>query len=142
MWNILGKDALYVELGEVWKQRVIELADDERKEKFKELMEPNEILYMMNGTTEEHTFFVKLPKDMTPEDIQFMADVTLDVAKAYEQPYLTIENTEQRYKIIFTNVDEPELLGINKTEGFSSGAIFMPILESITGPGRMNDSLL
>ena len=33
-------------------------------------------------------------------------------------------------------------IGANKTEGYASGKIFMPILDSLCKPGRTNDSLL
>jgi hypothetical protein len=140
MWKVLGRDALYVEIGEVWKQRMMELAGDgEEGDRFRTLMEPNEILYMLNGSNEFHTFYVNLKKEITPEDIQFMADVTLKVAKELDCPYISVNDVPQRYLVIFTNEDEPELIGLNRTEGYGSGKIFQPILEGFSNPTRGYD---
>ena len=45
-------------------------------------------------------------------------------------------------RVIINNEDEPELLGMNRTEGYGSGKIFMPILDSLTKPGRPNESMM
>ena len=141
MWKILGKDALYVEIPQVWKQRMLELAgDDEKSSKFKEIVEGAEITYMLNGTTEEHTFFIRVPDDITPDDIQVLADVALDILKKSETPCIEIEGVRQRYQIIITNWHEPEIIGMNKTPGMSSGEVFKPIIQGLDGPGRLNSA--
>ena len=97
---------------------------------------------MINGETEECSFIVTVPDSMTPEEIQDAAEVALEIATAYEAPFITADNVEQRYKIIITNQKEPELIGLNKTEGYSSGQVFMPIFESLSSPGRANPKFL
>ncbi len=141
MWKILGKDALYVEIPQVWKQRMLELAgDDEKSSKFKEIVEGAEVTYMLNGTTEEHTFFIRVPDDITPDDIQVLADVALDILKKSETPCIEIEGVRQRYQVIITNWHEPEIIGMNKTPGMSSGEVFKPIIQGLDGPGRLNSA--
>lgn len=141
MWKILGKDAMYVEIPQVWKQRMLELAgDDEKSSKFKEIVEGAEVTYMLNGTTEEHTFFIRVPDDITPDDIQVLADVALDILKKSETPCIEIEGVRQRYQVIITNWHEPEIIGMNKTPGMSSGEVFKPIIQGLDGPGRLNSA--
>ncbi len=141
MWKILGEDAIYIDIPETWKRRMIALAGEgEKPEKFKKIVGESEVTYLLNGTTEEHTFFIHLSDDITPEDIQALADVTLDILKASEHPCIAVENQVQRYQVIITNYHEPEIIGKNKTPGMSSGAVFMPIIKGLDGPGRMNDN--
>ena len=87
MWKILGKDTMYIDIANTWKSRMMELAGDDDKSKlFKEIVESSEVTYMMNGTTEEHTFFIRLSDDRTPEEIQTLADVSLEILKNSESP--------------------------------------------------------
>ena len=40
MWKILGKDAIYIDIANTWKQRMLELAgDDENSQLFKTIVE-------------------------------------------------------------------------------------------------------
>ena len=99
-----------------------------------------EVTYMLNGTTEEHTFFIRVPDDITPDDIQVLADVALDILKKSEAPCIEIEDVRQRYQVIITNWHEPEIIGMNKTPGMSSGEVFKPIIQGLDGPGRLNSA--
>lgn len=139
MWKILGKDTIYLDIGKTARDRFEELAgkDDKAKE-FKDLLDRSEINFMINGATEYNTFFFKVPDEFTPEQIQLMADVTLSIVRESTVPMIEVENVEQRFLIIFTNDKEPELLGIRKTPGMSSGAIFNPIIQSLDAPGKLN----
>ena len=138
----MGKDAMYLEIGDVWKERVLEiLADHENFERFKALMDKTEVKYMLNGTTEMNSFMLDVPEDFTPDDIQFMADMILDVAKMdLDRPFISLDGKYQKSQVVINNEKEPELLGLGKTEGYASGKIFLPILDSLVKPGRMNDS--
>lgn len=143
MWKILGTDALYVEIADTWKKRMLELAkDDEKSQTFKEIVGKSEVTYMMNGTTEEHTFFIKVPDEITPEEIQILADVSLDILKGVEYPPIEVEGVRQKYQVIITNWKEPEIIGLNKTPGMSSGEVFKPIIQGLDGPGKMNSQFL
>ncbi len=144
MWKILGKEAMYLELADVWKARILELAaGKEGYDEFKALMEKSEVLHLFNGSTEVHSFIVTVPDDYTPEQIQSMADVILAVAKDnMEMPFVEVEGKYQKCQVNITNEKEPELIGLNRTEGYASGKIFLPILTSLAGPGRMNESNL
>lgn len=143
MWKILNKDALYVDIPDTWKKRMLELAgDDDKSKKFKEIVEKSEVTYMMNGTTEEHTFFIKVPDEITPEEIQILADVSLDILKSVDYPPVEVEGVRQKYQVIITNWKEPEIVGLNKTPGMSSGEVFKPIIQGLDGPGRMNFQFL
>jgi len=131
MWQILGVNAMYVELADMWKYRMIEIAEDrEDGKKFIELMKDVEVSHMLNGSTEIHTFYVELPESFSPEDIQFLADVILDVANTSEAPFISLEEEYQHCQVIFTNDKEPEIIGLDKAEGYSAGAAFMPVLTS------------
>lgn len=139
MWKILGEDAIYIDIPETWKRRTIALAGEgEKQDRFKKIVGKSEVTYLMNGTTEEHTFFIRLSDDVTPEEIQGLADVALDILKASEHPCVEVEGRRQRYQVIITNYHEPEIIGLNKTPGMSSGAVFMPIIKGLDGPGREN----
>jgi hypothetical protein len=141
MWKVLGKDTIYIDIPNTAKSRLTELAGNgEKEEKFKELLGRSEILFLLNGETTENSFFIKVPDDLTPDEIQIMADVTLDIAKTIEFPFISVNDTEQRYQVILTNDKEPELIGINKTPGMSSVEVFKPIIKSMDGPGRINSS--
>ena len=139
MWKILGKDAIYLDIPLVWKQRVLELSGEgEKEDKFREIVGKSEVTYMLNGTTEEHTFFIRLADEITPEEIQDLADVALDILKNSESPCIEVEGVRQKYQVIITNWHEPEIIGLNKTPGMSSGEVFKPIIQGLDGPGRMN----
>ena len=142
MFRILGEDALYIDIAATFKRRLGELAsaDDEKEKGFRELLDRSEILYLLNGTTEEHTFFIRVPDDITPDDIQVLADVALDILKKSEAPCIEIEDVRQRYQVIITNWHEPEIIGMNKTPGMSSGEVFKPIIQGLDGPGRLNSA--
>ncbi len=143
MWKILGSDALYIDIANTWKRRMIELAgDDDKSKKFKDIVDVSDVTYMMNGTTEEHTFFIRVSKDLTPEDIQTLADVSLDILKAIEFPCVEVEGVRQRYQVVITNWEEPEIIGLNKTPGMSSGEVFKPIIGGLDSPGRLNSKYL
>ena len=131
MWQILGANAMYVEFADMWKYRMIEIAEDRADgKKFIELMKDVSIAHMLNGSTEIHTFYVEVPKSFTAEDIQFLADVILDVANDSEVPFISFEGEYQHCQVIFTNEEEPEIIGLDKAEGYSAGAAFMPVLQS------------
>ena len=144
MWKVLGKEAMYIEIASVWEERIIEMSKDyEGDERFKELMEGAEIKHMFNGSTEIHNIMIDVPKDYTPEDIQMMADMILSIAKDnMETPFITLEDNYQKCQVIINNDEEPELIGMNRTEGYGSGKIFLPILDSLTRPGRPNESMM
>lgn len=141
MFKILGSDALYIDIADTWKKRMLELAgDDEKSQKFKDILGKSDVTYLLNGTTEEHTFNIRVPDEVTPEDIQVMADVALDILKAVEFPPVEVNGVRQRYQVVITNWKEPEIIGMNKTEGYSSGEVFKPIIQGLDKPGRMNTS--
>jgi hypothetical protein len=139
MWKILGKEAIYIDIPVVWKEGILALAaDDEKSTKFKEILKDSKVEYLFNAQTEEHTFFIRLDDSVTPEEIQSMADIILDILKNLETPVIEIEDTVQKYQVIITNYHEPELIGLDKTPGMSSGQVFMPIFKSLDSPGQMN----
>ena len=139
MWKILGRDAIYLDIPVVWKQRMLELSGEgEKADKFRDIVEKSEVTYMLNGISEEHTFFIKVPDEITPEEIQILADVALDILKASEDPCIEVEGVRQRYQVVITNWKEPEIIGQNKTPGMSSGEVFKPIIQGLDAPGRAN----
>ncbi|MDR0887945.1 MAG: hypothetical protein LBM39_02020 [Candidatus Methanoplasma sp.] len=143
MWSILGKEALYLDIPQVTKERLTTLANErDNGERFEELMGRSEIMFLLNGETEESSFFITVPDELTPDDIQFMADVVLDIVQNYDAHFVAVGGKEQRYKIIINNNKEPELLGINKTPGISSAEVFKPIFRSLDSPGRPNKDFL
>lgn len=140
MWKILGKDALYVEFGYVFKDRIIELASEvENSEKFIKIMEDSEIQYLFNGSTETHAFNIFPDKETSTEDIQYMADIVLEIAKREDVVFVSLDGNYQKCIVNVRTDEEPELIGANRTEGFGSGKIFSPILDSLCKPGRQNE---
>ena len=144
MWKVLGKESMYLDIGNVWTERILELSKGRENEaRFIELMERTEVKHLFNGSTEVHNFMLDVPKDFTPDDIQLMADMILGIAKDnIDTPFITLEDNYQKCQVIINNEEEPELLGLNRTEGYASGKIFMPILDSLTKPGRPNESMM
>jgi len=139
MWNILGVKTIYIDIPNTVKNRLIELAGDgEKKAIFVELMGRSEVMFLLNGETEENSFFITVPEDLTPEQIQIMADVILETAKSIEFPFVSVADVEQRYQVIITNNKEPELIGLSKTPGMSSAEVFKPIIKSLDSRGRVN----
>jgi len=139
MWKILGVDALYVEFADVWKRRIVEVVSEEGDgERFAKLMDASEVMYMMNGATEIHTFMVEVPVDISADDLQFLADEILRVAKTAEFPFVSLNNVYEKCQVIFDANREPEIIGNDKAEGFSAGAVFAPIFEGGGGAGRKN----
>ena len=139
MSKILGRDAIYLDIPVVWKQRMLELSGEgEKADKFRDIVGKSEVTYLLNGISEEHTFFIKVPDEITPEEIQILADVALDILKASEDPCIEVEGVRQRYQVVITNWKEPEIIGQNKTPGMSSGEVFKPIIQGLDAPGRAN----
>ncbi|NLL94861.1 MAG: hypothetical protein GX224_03790 [Thermoplasmatales archaeon] len=143
MWEIMGREALYVELAAVWKEQVAAAAAKvEGGERFNELLRDKEVTHLFNASTLFHTFSVELPEDMPPEDIQFMADVILDIVNSDPDNYIISLNGDyQPCQVVFSGFREPELIGLDKTEGYGSGNYFMPIIDSLSKPGRRNESM-
>ena len=144
MWKVLGKEAMYIDIASVWTERIIELSKEyEGDERFCELMQKADVKHLFNGSTETHNIMIEVPKGHTPDDIQMMADMILSIAKDnMEMPFIELEGNYQKCQVIINNEDEPELLGMNRTEGYASGKIFLPILDSLTRPGRPNESMM
>ena len=144
MWKILGKEAMYLEFADVFKERVIEIASAmEGKEKFVDLMKGSDVMHIFNGSTETHGFNIRPGDDISSEDIQLMADAILDVVKSEEGLFVVSLDDEHQACVINVRADvEPELIGENRTEGYASGQIFQPIFDSLTKPGRMNEGFM
>ena len=137
MWKILGADSLYLEFADVWRKRITEIVSESGNgDRFIELMKDSEVLYMMNGETEIHTFIVQLPETLSPDDIQFLADEILNVAKTYEFPFVSLNDNYEKCQVIFTSEKEPEIIGLDRKEGISAGAVFAPILKRWDNPGK------
>lgn len=144
MWKILGKEAMYIEFADVFKERVIEIASGmEGKEKFVDLMKGSDVMHIFNGSTETHGFNIRPGDDISSEDIQLMADAILDVIKSEENLFVVSLDDKYQPSVINIRADkEPELIGNDRTDGYASGKIFQPILESLAGPGRMNEGFM
>ncbi|MDR1404331.1 MAG: hypothetical protein LBJ20_02015 [Candidatus Methanoplasma sp.] len=143
MWKILGAETIYVDIPSTAKRMLVALSgDSEEGSRFREFMERSEVMFLLNGETEENSFFITVPDDLSPEDIQTMADAVLDIARKAECPFVSAGDAEQRYQIIITNSKEPELIGLNKTSGISSAEVFKPIIKSLDSRGRANPDFL
>lgn len=140
MWNILGKDVLYIEITDTFKNRIVELADKESEEgkKFLDIIEKTDVKFLINGQSEESSFLLKVPDELTPEDIDSFANVVLKALTDFGGPAVSVGGNEQRYKVIISNDKEPELIGLNKTPGLSSYEVFKPILNGWGAPGKEN----
>jgi len=143
MWKILGVDAFYVEFADVWKKRITEIVSEgDNGKRFEALIKDADVMHLMNGDTEIHSFVVELSEKVTKEDIQFLADEILNVAKTADFPFVSLNNLYEKCQVIFTNEKEPEILGLDKAEGISAGAVFAPILEGWGDAGRKNETLM
>ena len=144
MWKILGKEAMYIEFADVFKERIIEIASGmEGKEKFVGLMKGSDVMHIFNGSTETHGFNIRPGDDISSEDIQLMADAILDVIKSEEDLFVVSLDDQYQASVINIRADkEPELIGRDRTEGYGSGQIFQPIFDSLSKPGRMNEGFM
>ena len=143
MWKILGLDSLYLEFADVWKKRIGEIVSEgDNGARFADLMKDADVLHMMNGETEIHTFIVQLPETLSPDDIQFLADVILNVAKTYEHPFVTLDGDYQKCQVIFTAEKEPEIIGLDRKKGISAGAVFAPLLKRWGESGKGNNPFM
>ena len=72
-----------------------------------------------------------------------MADASLEILKRTVEtvPCVEVEGIRQKYQVIITNWEEPEIIGMNKTPGMSSGEVFKPIFQSLDKPGRANQNM-
>jgi len=139
MWKILGKESLYVEFGYVFQERLMEVASElENSEKFVDIVKNSEIQYLFNGSTETHAFNIFPDKETSVEDIQYMADIILEIAKREDIVFVSLDDKYQKCIVNVRTDEEPELIGANRTEGYGSGKIFYPILNSLCQPGRQN----
>ena len=143
MFKILGKEALYIDIADTWKAEMLAhaTAEDEKTQKFREIVSASEVTYLMNAISEEHTFFIKLADEITPEEIQILADVALAILKSLNCPCISVDDVVQRYQVVISNYHEPEIIGLRKTPGMSSGEVFKPIIPGLDAPGRMNSSM-
>ena len=144
VWKILGKEAMYLEFAEVLRAQLNEIAPTiENGERFVELLAGSEIMHIFNGSTETHGFNIRPESSNSSEDIQFMADMILASARQdTERFFVSLDGVYQKCVVNVRTDEEPELIGTNKTEGYASGKIFMPILDSLCKPGRSNESLM
>ncbi len=144
MFKILGQDALYIDIPHTFKTRIMELAgDDEKEAYFKEVTERSEVEFLLNGSTEECSFFIRVPEDIDPEHIQIMADAAIAIIGRFTEnqtPMVEVDGVRQNYTVLITNWEEPEIIGLNKTPGMSSGEVFKPIIQSLDRPGRANST--
>lgn len=139
MWTILGENSIYLDISRTFKNKLLSLAkDDETGNRFRQLLEKTDVSFMINGETEENSFILKVPDEYTPEDIQFMAERTMAEIVENDAAPVSVNNVEQKYKIIISNNKEPELIGLRKTPGMSSVEVFKPIFGSWTAPGKSN----
>ncbi|MGN1044859.1 MAG: hypothetical protein ACI4Q9_02745 [Candidatus Methanomethylophilaceae archaeon] len=144
VWKILGKEAMYIEFADVLKERLLEIAPGiENSERFTELLKDSEVTHIFNGSTETHGFNIRPDAALSPEDIQYMADIILAIAQQdTDRFFVSLDDEYQKCVVNVRNDVEPELIGANRTEGYGSGKIFMPILDSLCKPGRTNESFL
>ncbi len=144
MWQILGEEALYVEFADVFKRRIMELASEiENGERFVDYVKESEVTYLFNGGTETHAFTIRPDKSLTPEEIQYMSDIVLAIAQAdLDRYFVSLDGNYQKCIVNIRTDEEPELIGLNRTEGYAAGKIYGQIIESLSKPGRANDSMI
>ena len=139
MFTIFGTDCLYIDIADTFKEKLLALsATDEQGKEFADLFAKSDVTYMLNGSTEESCFIVRVPDEYTPEQIQLMADVVIRSITAFNASPVTVDGVDQMYKINISNMHEPEIIGLRKTPGMSSFEVFKPIIDSWSAPGRMN----
>lgn len=144
MWQILGEEALYVEFADVFRKRVTELASEmEDGQRFVDYMKDTEVTHLFNGGTETHAFTIRPDASLTPEDIQYMSDIILAIAKAdLDRYFVSLDGNYQKCIVNIRTDEEPELIGKNRTDGYGSGKIYNQIIDSLSKPGRANDSMI
>lgn len=131
MWKVLGRDATKVRFGEIWMEEILYLAKDhEDFETFRDLMAQAELVYLHNAHDDVHGFVLQFPKSVEKEELDLLASMTRSLREEAGVATVSFQGQPQRCRLVFTSDEEPELLGLNKTEGYSSGALFQPIFDS------------
>ncbi len=139
MFKIFGTECLYIDIADTFSKKLLALSEsDEKAKEFADLFSKADVTYLLNGTTEESCFIVRVPDEYTPEQIQLMADVVIRTITAYNAAPVVVDDTEQQYRINISNMHEPEIIGLRKTPGMSSFEVFKPIINGWAAPGRMN----
>ncbi len=131
MFQVLGKDTSMVKLGDDWKARMSELAGDgPMRTKLDGLFESSEFTYFYNTEVDVHAFIFQLPVETPDDKIEEFTRVVQEVRSLADYPMVAFKGAPQRCKLVITAETEPELIGKDKTEGFSSGKLFQPIFNS------------
>ncbi len=131
MFQVLGRDTTIVKLGEDWKERMSELAGEgQLGEALKELFDAAQLTYYYATELDVHVFLLELPEDTSDEDVQRYTKTVQEVRALTDYPMVSFKTNPQRCKLVITAEKEPELIGKDKTEGYSSGQLFQPIFNS------------
>jgi len=135
MWKVLGREAEIVKIGNIWKEEILARASEcDDFETFVELMEQSELTYLHNTQTDIHAFILQFPESIGKEELDYFSSFIRNLRDGMEVPTISFQDQPQRCRFVFTSEKEPELLGLNKTEGMSSGALFQPIFDSWSKP--------
>lgn len=131
MWKVLGRKAEVVKIGIVWKEEIMTRASEyDDFETFKDLMEQGELTYLYNTQTDVHAFIIQFPESVGKDELDYFSSFIRNLREGMDVPTIAFQDVAQRCRFIFTSEEEPQLIGLNKTEGMSSGAIFQPIYDS------------
>ncbi|HIJ00754.1 MAG TPA: hypothetical protein HA366_04375 [Candidatus Methanomethylophilaceae archaeon] len=130
MWQVLGKDTTLVRMGKDWKERMLELAGEgRRREILERLFDIAELTNFYNTELDVHAFIFQLPEDTPAEELQAYTNTVREVRAVTDQPMVSFRGQPQRFKLVITAEKEPELIGKDKTEGYSSGAIYQAVYD-------------
>lgn len=109
MWKVLGEETVIPKIGDVWKERMIQLSHRRKdRERFIGTLKDAEVRYTFDAIREIHNFIITLPPKYGHEDLEFMRAFVSRVNKSIKFPVIEFEGFEQMFSIIFTSEVEED----------------------------------
>ncbi|HOK27610.1 MAG TPA: hypothetical protein PLI21_01125, partial [Methanomassiliicoccaceae archaeon] len=101
MWKVLGKEAVPVTVGYVWKERLEELSKRRKNSpRFRKLLEQADLRYYHDAIRDIHTFVLKFDPSTDMDELEFLKDYILKLHDLSDDPVVTFKDEPQRYTVI------------------------------------------
>jgi len=106
MWKVFGEEAIMVQFGVVWMERMKDLSKRRRdRERFLALLDQADISYYLDIHQALHVFKMRLPDSCTAEDVEFLKTFIQRIIKSVEYHMVEFDDEEQKAALIITAED-------------------------------------
>ncbi len=117
MWKVLGKEAVPVTVGYVWKERLEELSKRRKNSpRFRKLLEQADLRYYHDAIRDIHTFVLKFDPSTDMDELEFLKDYILKLHDLSDDPVVTFKDEPQRYTVIFTAEEEEDHYAMRRAQ--------------------------